>query len=286
MSDTILPFGRHEPELSADEADDLLCGLPPTASASPAARAVGDALGLLSLPPSRAELADERAAVAVFALSAGTTALPVADSADVEPLRRARRRGLRVAIAAAAGSVVLGGVAAAAIGVLPGSTVGSAPTVSIGSPSVGAHLATTASPQTPTTHQTPAASATGGAAHGTQHATGTALIGTVTPAIHSVCSSVLGGPTSTLPASEVTRILGQLTDAATAGEQTLSQLCTRLLHSSADPAPTASTSVAPRPSGVLPVPSLGVVPTPSLPALPTPHVHVGSSGTKLGILGG
>ena len=269
MSDKVLPFGRHEPEMTADEVDGLLRGLPPAASASPAAHAVGEALGFMSTPPSRTELANERAVVALFALSTRMKELPATDRADVEGVRRARRRGFRVAIAAAAGSVVLGGVAAAAIGVLPGSTASSEPTVSVGTASAGAHPATTASPPTP--HHTARASASADASTGgnNQSKAGT-LIGTVTPAIDSVCTSVLTGVTPTLPAGQVTQILSQLKATAAAGGQTLSQLCTRLTSPSVSPTPTGAGASGP--SVVLPVPSLGPLPGVTLPEVTLPTV--------------
>jgi hypothetical protein len=118
MNENLFPFKRHEHPVSADDAEKLLRGVSPAAASTPEVLAVADVLAALCLPARSAELAGEKAAVAAFA------AVKEKALAPDQPRRRSMLSaftGAKLAVAAVAGSLALGGVAAAAVtGSLPG----------------------------------------------------------------------------------------------------------------------------------------------------------------------
>jgi uncharacterized membrane protein YgcG len=122
MPSNLFPFRRREPAVSADEVDVLLSGESPGPFASPEAQALGEVVAALRSAGRPNELAGASAAVAAFAEAAGS-GLGDPDTA--------RRRtvltpliGAKLLIAAVAGSIALGGAAAAAGIALPGSSTG------------------------------------------------------------------------------------------------------------------------------------------------------------------
>lgn len=262
----LLPFERHEPGMPADEADDLLRGLPPTKSASSAARAVGGALGFLTLPPSGDELADERAVVASFAVSMAQARQRAEQDtpAVVTPLRLRARRGFRVAVAAATGSLVLGGVAAAAFtGVLPGPLSIHPPAVTTSATSTSVTAAGSSGGQRP--HVTASASSPAQP----MTSAGGGVVNGLAPTTLTVCRSIVGHPAATPTAASgaVAQILASLQATAAADGQTVAQLCTDLLNPTAGPTPSGSGAGL---GGLLPLPTMGSAPAVSLPALPAP----------------
>ncbi len=162
MSSNLFPFRHREPAISADESDALLSGDPLAADASPQVQALGDAIGALRRPGHANELAGASAAVAAFAEVAGsrfTDSRPARRRTVLTPLL-----GAKVAIAAVAGSLALGGAAAAAGITLPG-TSGGHPIVAAGqtssAPSASASASNSGDPTgTPTPTASPSAKPT------------------------------------------------------------------------------------------------------------------------------
>jgi len=114
MSDDLVPFEGGVPELPASDAEKLLSGEPLPADASEQARALSEVLAGLTAAGTPRELVGEKGALAAFRAAPELTE---------DPGRRVltARRGVRVAVLAAVGSLALGGVAAAATtGSLPG----------------------------------------------------------------------------------------------------------------------------------------------------------------------
>ncbi|MFI5099498.1 MAG: hypothetical protein ACHQE5_03155, partial [Actinomycetes bacterium] len=118
MNENLFPFQRRDGGLPSDDVEKLLRGQSPAAGSTPEAHAVADVLAALCQPAQRGELAGEKAAVAAF-VAAKEEAL-----APDETRRRSvlsALTGAKLAVAAVAGSLALGGVAAAACtGTLPG----------------------------------------------------------------------------------------------------------------------------------------------------------------------
>jgi hypothetical protein len=220
MSSNLFPFRRHDPAVSADDVDALLSGQPLGPAASPEAQALGEAVSALRSAGRPSELAGASAAMAAFAEAAGDR---FADSVI------ARRRkvltpliGAKLVIAAVAGSIALGGAAAAAGISLPGTSSSehsiAAPASSSADPSAtasateSATASATASPSpspTKTKHLRPAS--------------------VEDRFLFGLCTAYTAQNSSTGNGLDASQILAKLQAVATAKGVTVDQLCTSVL---------------------------------------------------------
>jgi hypothetical protein len=106
------------PALDRDTADRLLAGRLDPGDAPAGCAAVARLLAAATAPPSADELAGEQAAVAEFAATARSHPPTPAPRRAAMPRKRF---GVKAAVVAVAAVLTIGGVAAAATGVLPGS---------------------------------------------------------------------------------------------------------------------------------------------------------------------